>query len=149
MQESSLATHRRAPRVTFAADPELRTHVTDLIHRAYFNLHGTPMTIADGQWQAAIIATAMQLCLDVRVQSLSTRELIRIFEGLIRVSEEHTNESKRHAAMANNVFYLKETALDMLASGPLLPPHSNVSTIVFKRAHRGSINYPANDENAA
>ncbi len=149
MHESSVAKHHHVPRGSFAADPELRAHVTELIHRAYFNLHGIPMATTDHQWQAAVTATAMQLCLDVRVQSLSTRELIQMFESIIRVSEEHLNESKRHAAMANNVFYLKETALDALALGPLLPPRGTVSTVIFNRTHRGRVGAVALDESAA
>lgn len=111
MQEFSIA-FGRVSRATFSATPELKTHITDLVNRAYYNLHNMPIGAADTQWASAITAAAMQLCLDSRVQQLSTRELLHLFENIIRVSEEHLREAKRHAAMASNVFYLKETALD-------------------------------------
>ena len=111
MQEFSVA-FGRVSRATFAANTELKSHVTDLVNRAYFNLHNTALANAEKQWSSAILASAIQLCMDPRVQKMTTRELIHMFENVIRVSEEHLREARRHAAMASNVFYLKETALD-------------------------------------
>ena len=102
----------RVSRATFSANPELKTHITDLVNRAYMNLHNAPLSQAENGWANAVVAAALQLCTDSRVQQLSTRELIHLFENVIRISEEHLREAKRHAAMASNVFYLKETALD-------------------------------------
>ncbi len=113
MQEFSVA-FGRVSRATFSANTELKSHVTDLVNRAYFNLHNTNIANADKQWASAVLASALQLCMDPRVQKLSPRELIHLFENVIRVSEEHLREAKRHAAMASNVFYLKETALDSM-----------------------------------
>jgi hypothetical protein len=111
MQEFSIA-FGRVSRATFSTDPELKTHITQLVNRAYFNIHNTSLATADNQWANAISAAALQLCMDARVRELSTRELIHLFENVIRVSEEHLHEARRNAAMATNVFYLKETALD-------------------------------------
>lgn len=117
MQEFSVA-FGRVSRATFSANTELKSHVTDLVGRAYFNIHSAQLATAEKQWASAIIASALQLCMDQRVQKLSTRELIHLFENVIRVSEEHLREAKRHAAMACNVFYLKETALDAAVNTP-------------------------------
>lgn len=111
MQEFSIA-FGRVSRAAFSANPELKTHITDLVNRAYYNIHNMALSNAEPQWASAVIAAALQLCMDARVQNLSTRELIHLFENVIRVSEEHLREARRHAAMASNVFYLKETALD-------------------------------------
>lgn len=113
MQEFTVA-FGRVSRATFSANTELKSHVTDLVNRAYFNLHNMNFANADKQWASAVLASALQLCIDARVQKLSTREQIHLFENVIRISEEHLREAKRHAAMANNVFYLKETALDSM-----------------------------------
>lgn len=111
MQEFSIA-FGRVSRATFSANPELKTHIGELVSRAYFNLHNMPLSAADSEWASAVTATALQLCMDTRVRELSTRELVHLFENVIRISEEHLREARRHAAMASNVFYLKETALD-------------------------------------
>lgn len=111
MQEFTVA-FGRVTRAAMAANPDLKSHVNDLLARAYFNIHGTHISSADPQWAASIHGAALQLCLDARVTALSVRELIHLFENVIRISEEHLREARRHTAMASNVFYLKETSLD-------------------------------------
>ena len=111
MQEFSVA-FGRVTRATIVANPDLKHQVADLLNRAYFNLHATAFTSTDPQWANTITGAAMQLCLDPRVATLTIRELVHLFENIIRVSEEQLREARRHAAMASNVFYLKETALD-------------------------------------
>lgn len=91
---------------------EFKSHIADLVGRAYFNLHNTPLSSADAGWANAVIASAVHICSDERVQQHSTRTLIHLFEDIIRVSEEHLREAKRHSAMACNAFYLRETVLD-------------------------------------
>lgn len=115
MQAFSIA-FGRVSRATFSADPELRTQITDLVSRAYYNLHSSPITVAERNWANAIIAAALQLCMDSRIHNLTPRELVHVFENMIRISEEHLREAKRHASMASNVFYLKESALDAACS---------------------------------
>lgn len=129
MQEFSVA-FGRVSRATFAANTELKSHVTDLVNRAYFNLHNAAFAHADKQWASAVLASALQLCMDPRAQKLTTRELISLFENVIRVSEEHLREAKRHAAMASNVFYLKETALDAMLSDSSTALQRAAATVV-------------------
>lgn len=141
MQEFSVA-FGRVSRATFSADPELKTHVTELVCRAYFNLHGQSLSHADSGWASAITATALQLCLEPRVRNLPPRELVQLFENVIRVSEEHLHEARRHAAMASNVFYLKETALDAALTENRQPTAFNdaASTVLGLRvAHSGRV----------
>lgn len=111
MQEFSLA-FSRVSRSAIATNSELRTYAGELLARAYFNLHAQSLHLADATWVNSITTACLQLCLDARVHALSTREKIQLFENVIRISEEHLREAHRHAAMAANVFYLKETALD-------------------------------------
>lgn len=111
MQEFSLPSGKNI-RAASSSNPEFRNHISDLVARAYFNIHGVALNTADQQWANTIIAACMQLCMEERTQEHNSRELIHLFQNLIRISEEHIRESKRHAAMAVNVFYLKETALD-------------------------------------
>lgn len=144
MQEFSVA-FGRVSRATFAANTELKSHVTDLVNRAYFNLHNTSLAHADKQWGSAVLASALQLCMDPRVQKLSTRELITLFENVIRVSEEHLREAKRHAAMANNVFYLKETALDAVLNDAANALHRAAATVVDLHAAGRLRNFTASD----
>lgn len=106
---------------------ELKSHITDLVGRAYFNLHNAPISSTDPAWAAAIIATALHTCSDERVQHLSTRALVHLFEDIVRVSEEHLRESRRHASMASNAFYLREAVLDNLAGNE---PHGAETTVV-------------------
>jgi hypothetical protein len=100
------------PRSFSSSSPEFRAYVTELVSRAYFNIHGLNLTHADAQWSSLIIAACMQLCLEDRARDLPARELVQLFQNVIRISGEHQREAKRHTAMAMNVFYLKETALD-------------------------------------
>lgn len=151
MQEFQIA-FGRVSRSAIAADPELKDQVMDLLARAYFNLHGTAPTNADPQWLGAMTATAFQLCLDARVQSLSIRERIQLFENVIRISEEHQREARRHAAMANNVFYLKETALDaVLIESRESTYHAVVTTVLGggSVAHTGRVDLPKPGESNA
>ncbi len=140
MQEFSLA-FGRVTRSVVAANPELKNHVNDLLTRAYFNLHATPLTAADPQWVSSIAAAALQLCLDARVHALSVRELIHLFENVIRISEEHLHEARRHTAMASNAFYLKETSLDAILHETEAPEFNTASTKVagLHKAHTGRV----------
>ncbi|MFZ4542356.1 MAG: hypothetical protein ACOYNL_11305 [Rickettsiales bacterium] len=144
MQEFSLA-FGRVSRSAIAANPELKAHVVDLLARAYHNIHGQNFANADPAWARSITAAGLQLSLDERVRSLSPRETIQLFENVIRISEEHLREARRHAAMANNVFYLKETALDasIISSGEAVyhsaePMVLGGSTV----AHSGRVEVP-------
>lgn len=144
MQEFSVA-FGRVSRATFSANTELKTHITDLVTRAYFNLHNTTLASADKPWANAIVASALQLCMDARVQKLPPRELVHLFENVIRVSEEHLREAKRHAAMANNVFYLKETALDAATNDDTAGLHAAATTVVGLHAAGRIRNTKASD----
>jgi hypothetical protein len=99
-----------------AQNAEFKAHITELVGRAYFNLKNAPLASADAAWANAIVASAVHTCSDERVASRSTRALVHLFEDIIRVSEEHLRESRRHAAMATNAFYLRETVLDALTA---------------------------------
>lgn len=139
MQEFSVA-FSRVSRATFSANPELKTQITDLVNRAYFNIHGVAISHADQQWSGAIVAACMQLCLDTRVTELNTRELMHLFENVIRISEEHLREARRHAAMAANVFYLKETALDAtLIETAQMPDYAAPTVLSVKVAREGRL----------
>lgn len=144
MQEFSIA-FGRVSRAAIAADPELKNQVVDLLNRAYFNLHAAALTTADPQWVAAMTATAFQLCLDARVQPLSPRERVQLFENVVRISEEHQREARRHAAMAANVFYLKETSLDAILVETQEAAYHPAPTKVFSgrsAAHTGRVDVP-------
>ena len=134
----------KVSRAGFSANPELKAYITDLVGRAYFGLHGVAIRAADEKWVSAIIAAATQLCMDERVQQLSTRELIHLFENVIRVSEEHLREAKRHASMAHNVFYLKETVLDTVVEAPPLPLAA--SSRIVARTHGGRLSATADED---
>lgn len=138
MQDFSVA-FGRVSRATFSANPELKTQISDLVNRAYFNLHGVSIAHADQTWVGTIVAAAMQLCLDGRVRELNTRELLHLFENLIRVSEEHLREARRHAAMAANVFYLKETALDAAVAASQHVPDYAEATVLAVKAQLGRL----------
>ncbi len=141
MQEFSLA-FSRVSRAAIAANPELKSHVTALLGRAYFNLHGQSLAMADISWVNSITAVCLQLCLDARVQNMSPREQVQLFENVIRISEEHLREARRHAAMAANVFYLKETALDAVVVDTREATYHAVATTIFgggNAAHTGRV----------
>lgn len=141
MQEFSLA-FSRVSRSAIAANPELKARVTELLARAYFNLHGQSFAHADAAWAGSITAAGLQLCLDERVRAFSTRDLIHLFENVIRISEEHLREAHRHAAMASNVFYLKETALDAVIVDTREATYHAVATTIFgggALAHTGRL----------
>lgn len=140
MQEFSIA-FGRVTRSVFVANPELKSQMADLLARAYQNLRGTPITTADAQWVSSLHGAATQLCIDGRVADLSVRALVQLFENLILISEEHLKESRRHAAMACNVFYLKETALDSLnAEGEIAALSAAPSTVLGHNvAHSGRV----------
>ncbi len=123
MQPYSLA-FSRVSRAAVAANPELKARIDTLLARAYHNMHGLALTDADPSWVASISAGCLQLCLDARVERFSTRELVHLFENVIRISEEHLHEARRHSAMASNVFYLKETALDAIVNEAGEPHYS-------------------------
>ncbi len=144
MQEFSVA-FGRVSRATFSANPELKTQVTDLVNRAYFNIHGVSIAQAEPTWVGAIVAASMQLCLDGRVRELNTRELLNLFEHVIRISEEHLREVRRHAAMAANVFYLKETALDAALMENSQAPDYASATVLAVAASLGRLAEASDD----
>lgn len=116
---------------TSSATPDTREYIENLVTRAYYNLHGSALQQADAVWASAMLATCMQLYKDPRIANLSSRELLQCFENVMRVSDEHQKISKRHAAMAMNVFYLKETVLDALDNFGTGRPIQTASTTVI------------------
>jgi hypothetical protein len=141
MQEFSLA-FGRVSRSTLFANPELRAHVADLLARAYFNMHAQSIAQADPDWVASMNATCYQLALDDRTRVLPVRKLIHLFENVLRISEEHLREARRHASMAANVFYLKETALDAITVDSREATYHAVATTIFgggTLAHTGRV----------
>lgn len=146
MQEFSLA-FGRVTRSVIAANPEMKSHVNELLARAYFNIHASPLTMADPQWVSAISGAALQLCLDLRTQDLTPRELVHLLENVIRISEEHLQEARRHAAMASNVFYLKETSLDAILNDDAADEFHMADTRIGQRkAHTGRVDVPKPNE---
>jgi len=144
MQEFTVA-FGRVSGAAISANPELKNHVTDLLNRAYFNLHAVPLSSAEPRWVSAITAAGLQLCLDARIQHFSPRALVQLFENVIRISEEHLREARRHAAMASNVFYLKETSLDALLLDESASSYHAVNTKVTGGttvAHTGRVRVP-------
>lgn len=113
-----------------AISPDTREYIADLVGRAYMNLTGSVLTSADPAWATAMIATGLQLYKDPRMAQFESRELVQLFENVIRISEEHVKVSKRHASMAMNVFYLKETALDTLGQETAHKMHSATPTVI-------------------
>lgn len=146
MQDFSIA-FSRVSRAAIAANPELKAHVTEFVGRAYYNIHALPLSAAEPAWANAIIAAGLQLALDARVQGMSGRELIYLFESVIRISEEHLHEARRHAAMAANVFYLKETSLDAaLVENRSAPAHHATSSVLGTAiAHSGRLSKADSD----
>ena len=145
MSDYSLALGR-GTRSALSANPELKSYVTDIISRAYSKLHGKPIASADAQWVGAMIAAGTQLCLNERVQQLNPRELVQLFETVLRVSEGHMHEARRHTAMATNVFYLNETALDAITNAT--PSIGAAATVVLQLSHSGRVRNeaPSDDE---
>ncbi|MBN8542790.1 MAG: hypothetical protein J0M34_00820 [Alphaproteobacteria bacterium] len=152
MQEFSLPSGKTI-RAVSSSNPEFRNQIAEHVARAYYNIHGLNITSADPQWTNTIIAACMQLCMEDRAHGLTSRELINLFQNVIRISEEHVRESKRHAAMATNVFYLKETALDSALYEQSLASHYQRATTMvvgMQVSHSGRVRLaPADADDAA
>lgn len=133
MQDFTVA-FSRVSRAAIAANPELKASVTELVGRAYYNIHALPLSSAETPWVNAMVAAALQLSLDARVQGMSSRDMISLFENVIRISEEHLREARRHAAMAANVFYLKETSLDAALHDSHAAPADYAATTILSAA---------------
>ena len=144
MQDFSLA-FRRVSHATVAMNAEHKSRIEDLLSRAYYNIHGQNLTSADPAWVNSITATAMQLSLHAHVVQLTPRDTVHLFEHMIRISEEHLREARRHAAMACNVFYLKETALDAITMDEHEATFHAVATTILggtNAAHSGRVDVP-------
>jgi hypothetical protein len=148
MQDFSLA-FRRVSHATMAMNAEHKSRIQDLLSRAYFNIHGQNLASAEPTWVNSIVAAAMQLSLNAHVTQLTPRDTVHLFEHMIRISEEHLREARRHAAMASNVFYLKETALDAIAMDEHEATFHAVATTILggtNTAHSGRVDVPKLDE---
>lgn len=82
-----------------------------LINRAYQNIYGMAMP-ADPIYQQTIFNAAYPVMTDRRARTMNEKLLLRTFEDIIRISDEHHREAQKHLAKANNAVYLRETALD-------------------------------------
>lgn len=144
MQDFSLA-FRRVSHATVAMNAEHKSRIEDLLSRAYYNIHGQNLTSADPAWVSSITATAMQLSLHAHVVQLTPRDTVHLFEHMIRISEEHLREARRHAAMASNVFYLKETTLDAITMDDHEATFHAVATTILggtNATHSGRVDVP-------
>lgn len=82
-----------------------------LVSRAYQNIYGITMP-NDPHYQQTLFNAAMSLRMDDRANSMNERELLHVFEDIIRISDEHQREAQQHMAKASNAIYLREMALD-------------------------------------
>lgn len=114
---------------------QFRSDIHQLVNRAYFNLHGRPMAEEDPQWVTSIVNAALQCALHDQSRELSQRQLVTVFEDMIRVSEEHYRLARQHMAKANNTVYLRQVALDMLEEREEAPvkaaPHITTRAVSF------------------
>jgi hypothetical protein len=125
-------------------NPDTREYIANLMNRAHMNLHGISLNNAEHSWSNAMITAGIQLYKDARVYNLSSREIVQLFENVIRVSEEHLKISRRSASMAVNVFYLKETALDNAITDHHIAEQSQAAHPTVHRAnvaHSGRISH--------
>jgi hypothetical protein len=125
---------------------ELKSHISELLARAYYNIHGTAITTADSHWVDAMTASALHICMDSRLQQQSNRDLLHLFEDIIRVSEEHLKESRRHASMATNAFYLRETVLDNASFAESMAQAAQSTIVTLDKTHLSRLrNTPPSD----
>lgn len=89
----------------------LRERAWYLISRAYQNLYGQAMP-ADEDYRHTLCHAAYQLMLDPRAEQMNDKALLQAFEDIIRISDEHTREARKHLSRASNPVYLREMALD-------------------------------------
>jgi len=89
----------------------LRERAHYLITRAYQNLYGQSLP-DDAEYQHMLCNAAWQLIQDTRAQSMSDKLLLKAFEDIIRISDEHAREARKHLSRASNPVYLREMALD-------------------------------------
>lgn len=82
-----------------------------LVSRAYQNIYGLNIP-TDPHYQQTLLNAAMGLRLDNRAKYMSERDLLHVFEDIIRISDEHQREAQQHLSKASNAVYLREMALD-------------------------------------
>lgn len=121
----------------------LRERVWYLVSRAYQNLYGQSMP-ADEEYRHTLCHAALQLMQDERAIGMTDKALLQAFEDIIRISDEHTREARRHLSRASNPVYLREMALDKalekkkyLAAIDELMPQNEVRTI--RAEHTGTL----------
>lgn len=90
----------------------LKNHVNDLVNRAYFNLHGTAFSNNDSEWQATIFKAALDATMDTKARGMSDKQMMHIFEDIIRISEELFLQSQECLSKATSSVYLRTMALD-------------------------------------
>ncbi len=123
----------------------LRDQTLYLLNRAYQNLYGLSIP-TDQSYQRVLMNAAMQSRLDARTRGLNERELLRVCEDIIRISDEHARLAQQHMARAGNPIYLRETAIDNLsrqretqAMLPLADQPSPVILSLGQTRHKGVI----------
>lgn len=115
-----------------------------LINRAYQNIYGMALP-SDPIYQQTIFNAAYPVMIDRRARSMNEKLLLRTFEDIIRISDEHHREAQKHLAKASNAVYLRETALDkavehqkyLAALEELMPtPHVSGHSLLSGRVQR-------------
>ncbi len=132
MTQANILSH--AVHDSFAPDlSNTRERAWFLINRAYQNIYGMAIP-SDPIYQQTIFNAAYPVMTDRRARTMNEKLLLRTFEDIIRISDEHHRESQKHLAKASNSLYLRETALDKavehqkyLAALEELMPTSQVS----------------------
>ncbi|MBN67163.1 MAG: hypothetical protein CMM94_06330 [Rickettsiales bacterium] len=103
------------PRFRYLSDADfrdLKEHVTHLVNRAFYNLHGVSFPTTDTQWYDTIMNAALDAAMDPKSRGLSDKQMLHLFQDIIAVSEEHHRRAQEHMSKATNGVYLRTMALE-------------------------------------
>ena len=87
------------------------SRVEALLHRAYENLHGHRFS-EDQNWWDALLVAGSNIIQDARLEDLSERDFVKLFEDVISISKEEYLLAQKHIARATSSLYLGEMARD-------------------------------------
>ncbi len=85
-----------------------------LLRRAFENIHGHSFRDGrdDSSWWDALMTAAINLSDDARLESYTERDLLKLFEDVIRISNEEYALAQQHMSRATSSLYLSEMARD-------------------------------------
>ena len=103
------------PRFRYLSEADyiaLKERVSQLLNRAYCNLHGTRMPTEPADWHQTITNAAFEVATDPSLRGQTDKQVMHLFEDILTIHQELHARAQECLSKAANPIYLRTVVMD-------------------------------------